>query len=253
MVRAFGGRVWVATAVTLWMAAACHDAQSPDPQAGLVPGLPDISLLGSITVCSSDLGSSLDPDGYTVTVDLIAQSKSMPTNGSVTFSDVPSGVATVSISGVASNCTVSGGNLRVITVPLGGSVSTSFAITCASTGPQTGDLTVSTSTTGSNLDADGYTVTLDGNSSRAIGTNGSVTFSGLPSGSHTVVLSGIAGDCSVRGGSSRPRQVSGPHAGPSAESACSSSGSCLHGRPPEDRAPPLSPGTTGSNLDADGY
>jgi hypothetical protein len=66
---------------------------------------------------------------------------------------------------------------------------------------------VTTSTTGSNLDPDGYTVTVDGSSSQAIGVSGSVTFTGLSVGSHTVVLSGVAGNCSVSGGTSRTVMV----------------------------------------------
>src|SRR5213079_3232255 len=131
-------------------------------------------------------------------VDVIAQSKSIPTNGSVTFTGVVPSVATVSISGVASNCTVSGGNLRVVTVPVGGTVSTTFSISCAPTGQTTGSLSVTTATSGASgdLDPDGYTVTLDGATSRAIGDNGTTTFSGLAPGSHTVVLSGMAANCS---------------------------------------------------------
>ena len=55
----------------------------------------------------------------------------------------------------------------------------------------TGNLTVSASTTGSNLDPDGYIVTVDGGPNQAIGTNGSVTFTGLAAGSHGVVLSDV--------------------------------------------------------------
>src|SRR5205823_11413502 len=66
-----------------------------------------------------------------------------------------------------------------------------------------GDLTATTSTSGSNQHPDGYTVTLDGGTSRSIGTNNSTTFSGVDAGSHTVTLSGVAGNCSVSGGDSK--------------------------------------------------
>jgi hypothetical protein len=75
--------------------------------------------------------------------------------------------------------------------------------------PTTGDLNVTASTTGSNLDPDGYTVTLDGTDSRSISTNnGSVTYTGLAAGSHNVTLSGEAGNCTVSGGKSRTVTVS---------------------------------------------
>jgi hypothetical protein len=65
--------------------------------------------------------------------------------------------------------------------------------------PATGDLTVTSMTTGSSLDPDGYTVTVDGTNSQPIPDNGSVTFSGLPAGDHTVLLSGVAANCTVSG------------------------------------------------------
>src|SRR2546430_249755 len=205
MVRAFGRSVWAATAAILWIGAACRDSAAPNTEPSYLLG----DLTGNIAITAATTGSSLDPDGYTVTVDVIAQSQSIPTNGSVTFTGVVPGVATVSISGVASNCTVSGGNLSVVTVPVGGTVSTTFSISCAPTGPTTGSLSVTTATSGASgdLDPDGYTVTLDGTTSRAIGINASVTFTGLTPGSHSVVLSGVAGNCTVSGGTSRTVSV----------------------------------------------
>src|SRR5205085_11956939 len=91
-----------------------------------------------------------------------------------------------------------------LNVPAGGTATAAFTITCTAL---TGDLTVTTSTSGSNQDPDGYTVTLDGGTSRSIGTNNSTTFSGLDAGSHTVTLSGVAGTCSVSGGDSRTATV----------------------------------------------
>jgi len=40
--------------------------------------------------------------------------------------------------------------------------------------------------TGSNVDPDGYTVTVDGAANQAIGPSGTVTFSGLTAGAHSV-------------------------------------------------------------------
>src|SRR5438128_10380958 len=247
MVRAFGRSVWAATAAILWIGAACRDSAAPNTDPSYLLG----DLTGNIAITAATTGSSLDPDGYTVTVDVIAQSQSIPTNGSVTFTGVVPGVATVSISGVASNCTVSGGNLSVVTVPVGGTVSTTFSISCAPTGPTTGSLSVTTATSGASgdLDPDGYTVGLAGTTSRAIGINASVTFTGLTPGSHSVVLSGVAGNCTVSGGTSRTVSVT---AGSTASTSYSVS--CA----------PSSPGTgsltvttatsgASGDLDPDGY
>src|SRR5882724_7319568 len=190
MVRAGARHFLAAAAATLLIATACRDTQSPDPQASLLPGLP-VPGLGAIVVSTVTTGSSIDPDGYTVTVDNGPSQHIAPT-GVVTFAGLTIGNHTVTLSGVAANCSVN--STVTVNVPLLGSVSTTFTVTCAAPPPppQTGDLTVSASTTGSNVDPDGYTATVDGGASQAIATNGSVTFRGLAAGSHTVALSGVA-------------------------------------------------------------
>ncbi len=62
--------------------------------------------------------------------------------------------------------------------------------------PTTGDLTVTTSTSGPNPPG-GYTVTVDGGQSRSLGLNTSTTYTGLSATSHTVQLNGIPTNCSV--------------------------------------------------------
>ena len=69
--------------------------------------------------------------------------------------------------------------------------------------PAPGSIDVTTTTTGSSLDPNGYTVTLNGGTSRAIGVNGSVTYTNVAAGSHTIALSGVAANCTVEGGASR--------------------------------------------------
>src|SRR5436309_1628845 len=66
-------------------------------------------------------------------------------------------------------------------------------------GGGTGDLRVTNTTTGSNLDPDGYTVTVDKTTSQPMATNGSTTFTALAAGDHSVALSGVAANCSVAG------------------------------------------------------
>src|SRR5439155_55779 len=129
------------------------------------------------------------------------KSQSLPTNGSTTFSGVLEGAHVVQLSGVASNCTVNTKNPLPVTL-VGSSTTATFSVTCAAT---TGSLKVTTGTTGSDLDPDGYTVTVDEGQSRAIGINNTVTISGLSPGNHSVQLNGLAQNCSV---SSNPRTVS---------------------------------------------
>src|SRR5205823_7804146 len=123
------------------------------------------------------------------------------------------------LSGVASNRAASGGTSRTVTVPARGTASTSFSVSC--TAP-TGNLTLTTGTSGSSIDADGYTVTVDGNASKSIGTNGSVTFTGLSAAKNGGGLCRVASNCSVSGGTSRTVTVT---AGGSGSTSFSVSGS----------------------------
>ena len=74
-----------------------------------------------------------------------------------------------------------------------------------------GNLTVTTSTTGSTLPANGYAVAVDGGASQAITPTGSVTFTALLPTHHTVALSGVAANCAVS--SANPQTVTVPSGG----------------------------------------
>jgi hypothetical protein len=86
--------------------------------------------VGNLTVSTSTTGSTLDPDGYTVTLDG-GNGQAIGINGSVTYNDLPTGSHSVALTGVASNCTVSGGTSRIVTVTAGQTATTSFAVTCS--------------------------------------------------------------------------------------------------------------------------
>jgi hypothetical protein len=65
-------------------------------------------------------------------------------------------------------------------------------------------LTITTATGGVELDADGYSVAVDGGSPRAIGLDATVTVDPLSDGQHMVELSGVAANCSA---TNNPRTV----------------------------------------------
>src|SRR5207249_1374096 len=109
---------------------------------------------GDLIVTTTTTGSNL-PTGYTVTVDN-GQPQGIGTTGNVTYPGLAAADHMVALS-VASNCTVSGTNPRTVSVPAGGTGHADFTINCA---PTTGELVVTTATTGSNLPA-GYTVMVD--------------------------------------------------------------------------------------------
>jgi glucose/arabinose dehydrogenase len=205
---------------------------------------PPVEETGDLNVTTATTGSSLDPDGYTVTVDG-SQSQPIAINNStgVTFTGLAAGSHGVVLSGVAGNCTVSGGASRTVTVPSGGTVTLAYSVSC---GTPPGNLRVTTSTSGSSLDPDGYTVTVDGSQSQPIAINNStgVTFTGLAAGSHGVALSGVAGTCTVSGGASRTVTVpSGGTVTVAYSVSCST--------PPGNLR--VTTSTSGSSLDPDGY
>jgi len=163
--------------------------------------------LGNLTVSTSTTGANLDPDGYTVAVDG-GPGQAIGINGSLSFTNLAAGSHSVTLSGVAVNCTVTGGNSQTVTVPSGGTATAAFSVSCSAA---TGNLTVTTSTSGSNLDPDGYAVTVDGGSPQLIGINASAGYPGLSAGSHTVALSGVAANCAVT--SANPQTVTVPSGG----------------------------------------
>ncbi|HMI59173.1 MAG TPA: hypothetical protein VK511_14050 [Gemmatimonadaceae bacterium] len=79
--------------------------------------------------------------------------------------------------------------LGLVLVGCGGSDPT------GTTPPKVGSIVVSTVTTGHDLDADGYLVTIDQQPARALAVNDSIRVDSLSEGSHKVVLSGNTGNC----------------------------------------------------------
>src|SRR5204863_418905 len=112
---------------------------------------------------------------------------------------------TVALTDVPGNCTVTGGASKTVPVTAGRTATAAFTVTCTALPPPTGDLTVTAATSGQDLDPDGYTVTVDGGQSRSLGINTSTTYNGLTATSHTVELTGIAGNCTVS--AQNPRTV----------------------------------------------
>src|SRR3954463_3353531 len=74
-----------------------------------------------------------------------------------------------------------------------------LALNTATSGVTTGDLTATTTTSGSDIDPDGFLVAVDGGTGQAVAVNGSVTFSALAAGSHSVGISGLAANCAAEG------------------------------------------------------
>lgn len=198
--------------IALLLGAACRDSAGPTtPRTGLIP-LP----LSTLSVSVSTSGTNIDGDGYTVSVDCCA-SQHIDVNGQVIFALLPLGNHTVLLSGLADNCVVNGANPRTVETLLGLIGSTHFDVTCNSEPPpppppsDSGGVLVTVNTTGTDIDPDGYTVTLDGGATQSVPPSGSVTFGPIPAGDHSVALSAIAPNCAVS--AANPQTVTVPAGG----------------------------------------
>src|SRR5207249_3456854 len=139
-----------------------------------------VTPTGDLTVTTATTGPSA-PSSYTVTVDERQSRTIAANNGSTTYSGLFAYTPLVRSTDVPTNCTVSGGNSKTVTVPSGGTGHADFTISCVT---PTGDLTVTTATTGPSSPSS-YTVTVDGGQSRTIAANhGTTTYSALPAPHH---------------------------------------------------------------------
>lgn len=162
-------------------------------------GGPTAPSTGSIQVSLEMSGEDLDPDGCELSVDG-GSPQTITRGSSLTFSGLAVGTHSVLLNDVSSNCTVEGSNPRSVSVTAGTTVQVTFSATCSAT---TGRLEVTVATTGEDVDADGYTLTLDGGASRPLAVNGTVTFFDLSPGSHHVQLGDLADNCELSGPGTR--------------------------------------------------
>jgi Tol biopolymer transport system component len=155
---------------------------------------------GSIYVRLVMFGTQPDADGCRVSVDGGAGTLLLDGEDHV-FEGLPTGTHVVTISDVAFNCSVEGDVSQAVVVRADETAPASFVVDC----PAPGGIEVATATAGSTADPDGYTVVLDGVTTRAIGVDGHETFADLTVGQHEVELLDVADNCSVAG--ENPRSV----------------------------------------------
>ena len=153
--------------------------------------------VGALRISTSTVGADV-PSSYYASVQgaLGWTGHPMSAHDVWDLSELAVGEYTVELATDTPNCTVAGDNPRTLSVEAGQTAETTFEVSCTAL---TGALQVTTVTVGDTLDPDGYTVTLDDVTAEAIPINGSVTFSALEPGSHSVELGGVARNCSVSG------------------------------------------------------
>lgn len=211
--------------------------------AGLSCGGEDVAApaTGDLEVTTSTTGSEPDTDGYRITID-DGPAIAIGANASILREGLTAGEHTIRLAGTAQNCVLQGDNPRTVEIVAEASVRLDLVIDCTAT---TGTIRVSVATSGSPADPDGYVASLDGTEpGLPIATDGSVSFTGVAPGNHTVALTGLAANCRVDGEPSRGVSVA---AGATSELSLAVSCAAPTG------SLELSTATTGAPVDPDGY
>lgn len=150
-----------------------------------------LRLVGGVNVGVATGGADADPDGYAVWVDGLFRGF-VGSSGSLLVQNVAVGNRAVLLEGVAGNCAVTPPNPATVGVEFNATAYVGFVVTCSA---GFGSLRVTTATTGSDADPDGYLACIDHGTCSAVPTAGASTFSGLAPGQYTVRLSGMASNC----------------------------------------------------------
>jgi hypothetical protein len=148
----------------------------------------------TLVIGTTSVGPGNDPDGYTVRID-DGQSQPLGIGEGLTVPGLPPGVHSVFLGGLASNCSVYGDNPKSVTISAAYTVTAYFVVYCTHPGAS---VEVTTITTGSLPDPDGYLLNVSG-TTRQIGVNDTVVVENLSPTSQTVGLSDLAANCQVAG------------------------------------------------------
>jgi hypothetical protein len=162
--------------------AACVDGEEP-------------STDGTLVVSTSTGGGDPDQDGYWLTVDGRDSLLLAPT-GTAELR-LPSGGHSLRLHGMAQHCSVVEGASREVDVPSRGAVSVAFEVSCPASAVR-----ITTTTTGLDIDPDGYHVLVDGTDRGSIPSNGTL-LTRVDPGSRMIALTGLAPLCTPEGSGSR--------------------------------------------------
>jgi Tol biopolymer transport system component len=155
-------------------------------------------ITGAIQIAVATTGQDMQESGFLVTVDDEPITLDGANRATIRR---PAGQHSVQLDtgSLNSNCTVSGGNPRSETVTVGATTEVTIGVTCAALAR----VVVSVTTTGQDIDTDGYSLYLSYDDyyyngraySLAIPANGTVTGPGMLPATYTVSLYGIASNC----------------------------------------------------------
>jgi hypothetical protein len=155
---------------------------------------------GQADVTLSVSGLDIDPNGFDVVVDGNSAT-TIAGSGSVTV-DLLIGQHTVTLGGLAANCTLQLPVADRITVSQGETVRVDFAVICTAL---TGVVKINAATTGLDFDPDGYQISV-GSSAVQVTANGSAWIANVAGGTYSLSVGGLAPNCVAAG--SNPTDVS---------------------------------------------
>ena len=162
----------------------------------------------ALRVVTTSEGTPADPDGYQLVLPGRG-TRPIGANETITIAGLPPGVLTLELTDLAATCTVPDGSTRRATLAARDTAQVRFAVHCAPPPPAYGTIQVFVSTQVINTPTpSGYTITLDGTTSRNVGANDAVSFERLTAGWHSVGLSGAPAYCAVGGFFPGPNPVS---------------------------------------------
>jgi hypothetical protein len=201
---------------------------------------------GGIEITTLTRGPVPDPDGYAVLINGIERGRIGASN-TIVLDPMAPGSYGVGLTGLAGNCKGEGEGLRSVVVVAGARTAVAFEVSCAALAPETGTLRITTNTSGSDVDPDGYALAVDAQASQPIGVEATLALDNLAAGVHTVQLSGNEANCHIAG--ANPRSVTVP-AGGTVDLAFRIT--CAP-QPPTTGTLKLTTSTTGVSPDLDGY
>ena len=148
-------------------------------------------MLTGVKISTVTDGNVPDPDGYILLVD--NQEKGRIGIDDVVVLELNPGSHQIVILDLAGGCVAVDGPVSRVQVTAGELVSTVLKVTCEKIQSM---LMVTTSTVGTDLDPDGYVLSIDG-ATQPFGLNSKMSFHDIPPGPHIVELLGVAENCTV--------------------------------------------------------
>ena len=159
----------------------------------------DPSSDGTLVVSTITAGGDPDRDGFQLTIDGLGSITLEPTDSAQVI--ISAGRHALGLQSVAGQCSVDPGMTLDVDIASQKTTAVSFAVSCPAVGAR-----VTTTTTGLDIDQDGYRVTVDGIDQAPIPSNAVGFFRSEP-GSRTIALTGLASNCAFTGPASQTATI----------------------------------------------